>query len=68
MGDHGVVHLQQESHVVPFAGQLPLGGLGALVVQHVVHGDGDLLRHLLHEVDLCFLIDPTVLAPESQGT
>ena len=46
MGDHGVVHFQQQAHAVAFVRQLPLGGPGALVVQHVVHGDGDLLGHL----------------------
>jgi hypothetical protein len=67
MGDHRIVHFQQKPHAVAFVHQLPLGGLGALVVQHVVHGDGDLLRHLVHEVDLCWLIGPPVLAPESHG-
>ena len=65
MGNHGVVDFQQKSHVVPFVCQLLLGRLGALVVQHVVHGDRHLVRHLLHEVELCFLIGSPLQAPES---
>jgi hypothetical protein len=68
LGDHRIVHFQQQAHAVPFMGQLPLGGLRALVMQHVVDGHGHLLRHVLHEADFCFLIDPAVLAPEAHGS
>ena len=67
MGDHRVVHFQQKAHAVPFVCQLPLGRLGALVMQHVVHGDRDLLGHLLHEVELCFLVGSLLEAPEPHG-
>ena len=51
-------------HAVPLVGQLPLGRPDAFVVQHVVHGDRNMLGHLLHETDLCLLIDSPLQASE----
>ena len=34
-------------------------------MQHVIHGDRDLLRDFLHEGELCFLIDSPLQTPES---
>ena len=65
MGDHRVVHFQQKTHPVPFVCQLLLGRSSALVMQHVVYRDRNLLRHLLYEADLCFLIDAPAGAAES---
>ena len=65
MGDDRVVHFEQQSRAIPFVGQLPLGRLGALVVQHVVDGERDLLGHLLHEAKLRLLIDSALFAAET---
>ena len=65
VGHHRVVDFQQKLHAVPFVLQLLLGRLGARSVQHIVHGNSDLVRHLLHEVDLCLLIDSSLIAPKS---
>ncbi len=50
---------------ISFVLQLLLGRLSARRVQHIVHGNRDLLRHLLHEVDLCLLIGSPLIAPKS---
>ena len=51
LGNHGVIHFQQHAQPVALPRQLPLVGLRALEIQHVVDGDGDLPRHLLQERD-----------------
>ncbi len=47
--DDRVVHLEKQPEPIALARELELRRLHTLVVQDVVHGDGDLLRHLLHE-------------------
>jgi hypothetical protein len=48
-GHDRVIDLERQSEMVQLAGQLPLRGLRAFVVQHVVHGDGHLLGDLLEK-------------------
>ena len=50
--DDGVVHFQQETQPIAFSRELHLHGAGALVVQDIVDGNGNLFRHLLHERDV----------------
>jgi len=44
---------------------LPLGGAGAFVVQHIVHGDRDQLGDLLHEMDFGRLVVAPLFAAEA---
>ena len=52
--NQGIGDLEQNLQTVAFARQLPLIFLGFLEVQSVVHRDGYLGSHLLHDVELFF--------------
>ena len=65
MRDDSIIHFQQQLHAVSFVFQLPLGGLSALGMQRVVHGNRDLVCYLLHKMDLCLLIGPPLQAAKS---
>ena len=54
--NHGVVDFQQNAQPVALLRQLPLVGLRALEIERVVHGHGDLPRHLLQECDFDFAV------------
>src|SRR4029077_15426415 len=51
-----VIHLEQHAQTVPLSSQLLLISPCCLEVQRVIHGDGHLARHLLHEVNLTAVI------------
>ena len=51
-GDHGVVDFEQRAQPVALALQLFLVGARGFVVEGVIHGDGHLAGHLLHEFDV----------------
>ena len=66
LGNHGVVHFEQNAQAVALLRQLPLVGLRALEIQRVVHRHGHLPRHLLHECDFDFGIVVRRPATETQ--
>lgn len=66
-GDEHVVHLEKDLEAVALAGELDLVGLGSLVIERVINGDGNLAADTLHE--LKFGIGDALRdeAPESHG-
>ena len=52
MRDHGIVDFEQQAQAIALVCELPLRGLRALVVQHVVDGHGDLLATCCMKLDV----------------
>ena len=65
LGNHGVIYFEQHAQAVALPRQLPLVGLRALEIQRVVHGDGDLPRHLLQERDFALGVLVRRASPET---
>jgi hypothetical protein len=49
-GDEHVVHFEKDLEAVALAGELDLIGLGGLVIERVINGDGNLTADALHEL------------------
>src|SRR5512132_2018001 len=68
MGHDRVVHLEQQLLTITLFRQLAMSRLCALVVQDVVHGNRNLLCHLLHKVELGVLVGSRLQTPKAHGT
>ncbi len=67
VSNHGIIDFKQQPLPIPLVRELSLIGQGRLRVQRVVHRDGNLLRHLLHEVEIRVPIRHLLQAAEAHG-
>ena len=58
LADQGVVDVEQEPQPVALLGEVALGGLGALIVEDVVHGHGHEARDLGEQLQVARVIGP----------
>ena len=66
-GDHRVVDFEQRAQAVALALELILVGARRFVIERVVHRDGHLPRHLLHEFDVFVRVGARPLRAEAQA-
>jgi hypothetical protein len=66
VGDQDVVHVQQQTEAIAFAGQLFLVSQCALAVGHVVHGQADLLRYTLQKLQIGVAIGVLLAAGQAK--
>ncbi|MDQ3776679.1 MAG: hypothetical protein M3461_21160 [Pseudomonadota bacterium] len=64
--DHRVVHFKKQAKVVALVEERLLVALYALIVQRVVHGDRDLIGHLLQEFQIGVIVGGFLQASEAE--
>src|SRR5690348_923978 len=65
-GDQGIIDFEQHAQAVPLSRQLVLISSRSLEVQHIVHRDGHLARHLLHEIHFTAIVMVGFELPKAQ--